>query len=80
MDTERSMACWIGFAGIVILAEFGFLGNGQTQLWSLTAIALNIVVLYALRVHWVRASPRSVRWSREMTPCDVACAQADDHG
>jgi hypothetical protein len=35
-----------------IFAQLGFLGNSQYPLWSLTALTLNIVVLYALTVRW----------------------------
>ena len=34
------------------LAQLGFLGNSQYPLWSLTALALNIIVLYALTARW----------------------------
>jgi len=33
-------------------AQLGFLGNSQYPLWALTALALNVVVLYALTVRW----------------------------
>ena len=74
---EKSMAGWIGFAGMLLLiigfidifqglialfedvvvslnvfAQLGFLGNSQYPLWALTALTLNIVVLYALTVRW----------------------------
>jgi hypothetical protein len=35
-----------------ILGQLGFLGNSQYPLWALTALALNIVVLYALTARW----------------------------
>ena len=35
-----------------IFAQLGFLGNSQYPLWSLTALALNIAVLYALTARW----------------------------
>lgn len=35
-----------------ILAQLGFLGNAQYPLWALTAMTLNIVVLYALTARW----------------------------
>ena len=44
------------FAIVVVslnfIAELGFLGNSQYPLWSLTVIALNIIVLYALTARW----------------------------
>jgi hypothetical protein len=35
-----------------VIAQLGFLGNTQYPLWSLTVIALNIIVLYALTARW----------------------------
>ena len=35
-----------------IIAQLGFLGNSQYPLWTLTALALNIIVLYALTARW----------------------------
>ena len=35
-----------------VIAQLGFLGNTQTPLWSLTVMALNIIVLYALTARW----------------------------
>ena len=35
-----------------VLAQLGFLGNSQYSLWALTALALNVVVLYALTARW----------------------------
>src|SRR6478735_5556109 len=44
------------FAIVVVFANFfaqlGFLGNSQYPLWSLTVVALNMVVLFALTVRW----------------------------
>ena len=44
------------FAIVVVSANFivqlGFLGNSQYPLWSLTVMALNIIVLYALTARW----------------------------
>ena len=34
------------------IAQLGFLGNSQYPLWSLTVIALNVIVLYALTARW----------------------------
>jgi hypothetical protein len=33
-------------------AQLGFLGNSQYPLWALTALALNVVVLFALTARW----------------------------
>ena len=35
-----------------IFAQLGFLGNSNYPLWALTALALNVVVLYALTARW----------------------------
>jgi len=34
------------------IAQLGFLGNSGFSLWSLTAMTLNIIVLYALTARW----------------------------
>jgi hypothetical protein len=39
-------------ASLNFIAQLGFVGSYQYPLWALTAIALNIVVLYALTVRW----------------------------
>jgi hypothetical protein len=79
---SKSMAGWIGFAGILMLivgsidvvqglialfeddwftiiavsvnflVQLGFLGNSSYPLWTLTALALNVIVLYALTARW----------------------------
>ena len=48
---------WARWFAIVVvslnfIAQLGFLGNTQYPLWSLTVIALNIIVLYALTARW----------------------------
>jgi hypothetical protein len=50
----RGWARWftIILVSLNIFAQLGFLGNSQYPLWSLTALALNIVVLYALTARW----------------------------
>jgi hypothetical protein len=35
-----------------VFAQLGFLGNSQYSLWAFTALALNVVVLYALTARW----------------------------
>ncbi len=54
LAAAQAWARW--FAIVVVslnfLAQLGFLGNSQTPLWSLTVIALNIIVLYALTARW----------------------------
>ena len=59
---------WARWFAIVVVAlnfvtQLGFLGNSQYPLWSLTVVALNVVVLYALTARWSEseselASPR----------------------
>ena len=34
------------------IAQLGFLGNSQYPLWTITALALNVIVLYALTARW----------------------------
>jgi uncharacterized membrane protein (DUF2068 family) len=48
---------WARWFAIVVvslnfIAQLGFLGNSQYPLWSLTVLALNIIVLYALTARW----------------------------
>lgn len=35
-----------------IFAQLGFLGNSDYPAWTLTLLALNVIVLYALTVRW----------------------------
>jgi hypothetical protein len=42
----------IGAVTVNVFAQLGFLGNSQYPLWALTALTLNIVVLYALTARW----------------------------
>ena len=48
----QSWARWLSIVGVSLnfFAQLGFLGNSQYPLWALTALALNVVVLYALTV------------------------------
>ena len=56
------MALWAGqswarwFAIVVcsinVLGQLSWLGSGSYPLWTLTAIALDIIVIYALTVRW----------------------------
>ena len=39
-------------SAVNFFAQLGFLGNSNYPLWALTALALNIIVLYALTVRW----------------------------
>lgn len=50
----QSWARWtsVVLVAVNILGQLGFLGNANYPLWALTALALNIIVLYALIVRW----------------------------
>lgn len=45
-----------------VFAQLGFLGNSQYPLWALTALALNIVVLYALTARWSESQEQVARY------------------
>jgi hypothetical protein len=52
-----SGASWARWFAIVagslnVLGQLAFVGSAQYPLWALTIVALSIVVLYALIVHW----------------------------
>jgi hypothetical protein len=45
------------FAGSLnFIVQLGFVGSAQYPLWSLTALALNAIVLYAVIVRWREGS------------------------
>jgi hypothetical protein len=51
---------WARWFAIVVvsvnfIAQLGFLGNSQYPLWSLTVMALNIIVLFALTARWTES-------------------------
>jgi hypothetical protein len=53
-------AGWARWTAIVLIAvnviqQLGWLGNSQYPLWTLTVIALGIIVLYALTAKWSEA-------------------------
>ena len=50
----QSWARWFAIVVVSVnfIAQLGFLGNSEYPLWSLTVMALNIVVLYALTARW----------------------------
>jgi hypothetical protein len=53
---------WARWFTIVVVslnffAQLGFLGNSQYPLWALTALALNLVVLFALTARWSESKP-----------------------
>jgi hypothetical protein len=54
-------ATWARWFTIVVgslnfIVQLGFVGSAQYPLWALTALALNVVVLYAVIVRWEEAS------------------------
>jgi hypothetical protein len=52
--SAQSWARWtaIVVGSINFFIQLGFVGSAQYPLWALTAMALNIVILYALIVRW----------------------------
>ena len=54
LGAGQGWARWFAIVvvGLNFFAQLGFLGNTQNTLWSLTGIALSIVVLYALTARW----------------------------
>ena len=54
LGAGQTWARWFGIVvvSLNVFAQLGFLGNSQYPLWALTALTLNVVVLYALTVRW----------------------------
>jgi hypothetical protein len=54
---RRPWARWfvIVVVSINIIGQLGFLGSAQYPLWALTVLALSVLVVYALIVHWHEA-------------------------
>jgi len=52
--SAQSWARWFTIVVVCLnfFAQLGFLGNSNYPLWALTALALNVVVLYALTARW----------------------------
>jgi hypothetical protein len=52
--SAASWARWVAIVlvGLNFIAQLGYDGSSGYTLWSLTVIALNIVILYALIVRW----------------------------
>ena len=50
----KTWARWFAVVviGLNFVAQLGFLGNTQYPIWSLTMVALNIIVLFALTARW----------------------------
>lgn len=60
--TAAAWARWftIAAAGVSIVLELLFLGATTSEVWGLTIVAFNTIVLYALLVHWYDAELESV--------------------
>ena len=58
--TAQSWARWftIVVVSLNFLIQLGFLGNSNYPLWTLTALALNVIVLYALTARWDESTDR----------------------
>jgi hypothetical protein len=54
LASGQGWARWFAIVAVTvnIFAQLGFGGDSQYPLWALTALILNIVVLYALTVRW----------------------------
>ena len=55
---QQSWARWFAIvvASLNFIVQLGFVGSRQYPLWALVALALNVVVLYALIVRWEEAT------------------------
>jgi hypothetical protein len=55
----QEWARWFSIVVVALnfIAQLGFLGNAQYPLWSLTVMALNIIILYALTARWSESVP-----------------------
>ena len=53
-----SWARWVTIivASLNVLAQLGFIGNAAYPLWALFALALNLLVLYAVTIRWAEGS------------------------
>jgi hypothetical protein len=52
--TAQSWARWVTIVVVALnfLVQLGFLGNSAYPLWTLTALSLSVIVLYALTARW----------------------------
>ena len=50
----QTWARWFAIlvVGVNFFTQLGFLGNANYPLWALTALTLNVIVLYALTARW----------------------------
>ena len=66
----QGWARWVAIVGVSVnvFAQLGFLGNSQYPLWALTALTLNVIVLYALTARWGESSAdlRSSSYGRRL--------------
>jgi hypothetical protein len=61
--TGQSWARWFTIFAVSLnfFVQLGFLGNSQYPLWALTALTLNIIVLYALTARWEESDMSATR-------------------
>jgi hypothetical protein len=54
LASAQGWARWFAIVVVCvnIIAQLGFLGNSQYPLWSLTVMALNVIILFALTARW----------------------------
>ena len=54
LASGQGWARWLAIVvvGLNFIVQLGFLGNSQYPLWSLTVMALNVIVLFALTARW----------------------------
>ena len=52
--SAQGWARWFAIVVVCLnfIAQLGFLGNSQYPLWSLTVMALNMIILFALTARW----------------------------
>ena len=52
--SEQTWARWFAIFAVAVnfFTQLGFLGNSQFSLWALTALAINLIVLFALTARW----------------------------
>jgi len=52
--SAQGWARWFAIVVVCLnfIAQLGFLGNSQYPLWSLTVMALNVIILFALTARW----------------------------
>jgi len=50
----QSWARWVSIilVSLSLIGQLGFLGNSSYPLWTLTVVALDVIVLYALTARW----------------------------